>query len=108
MVNREATGYNAFLAQIASKCNPLMLGEHDVSTEIRYNRGINGDQYDYFVDVTSRLYYGQSSAASYRGAIQSFFGEDPRTNRGIDCIIANLPSTPPPMPAGPAKKIDQL
>jgi hypothetical protein len=104
----EQTGYDGFLTLIASRCNPLMLGSHNVGQEIQFSHGIGDDSYDYFLDITSRLYFGQISPASYRGAVQSFFGPGDDTNRGIDCILANLPSVPPPMPAGPAKKLDQL
>ena len=104
----EQAGYDGFLNLVATKCKPLMLGEHNISNEILYHEGLYDNQYDYFIDITSRVYYGQTSVAAYRGAVQSFFGEDPRTNRGIDCIVSNLPSAPPPMPAGPAKRIDQL
>lgn len=108
MVNRQATGLDAFTAQIASKCNPLMLGSHNMGQELMYSRGIGDDSYDYFLDITSRVYYGQISPASYRGAVLSFFGAGDDTSRGIDCIIANLPSTPPPVPNGPAKRINNL
>jgi hypothetical protein len=108
MVNRQATGFDAFTSQIASKCNPLVLGSHNVGQELLYSHGIGDDSYDYFLDITSRLYYGQISAASYRGAVLSFFGAGDDTSRGIDCIIGNLPSTPPPVPDGPAKRINNL
>ena len=108
MVNRKATGFDAFTTQIASRCNPLMLGSHNIGQELMYSHGIGDDSYDYFLDITSRVYYGQISTASYRGAVLSFFGAGDDTNRGIDCIIANLPSTPPPVPDGPAKRINQL
>ena len=104
----EQAGYDGFLTQVASKCNPLMLGSHNIGQEIQFSHGIGDDSYDYFLDITSRLYYGQISPASYRGAVQGFFGPGDDTNRGLDCIVANLPTTPPPMPAGPAKKLDQL
>jgi hypothetical protein len=108
MVNRQATGFDAFTAQIGSKCNPLMLGSHNIGQELMYSHGIGDDSYDYFLDITSRLYYGQISPASYRGAVLGFFGAGDDTNRGIDCIIGNLPSTPPPVPDGPARRINQL
>jgi hypothetical protein len=108
MVNRKATPFDAFTAQIATRCNPLMLGSHNIGQELLYSHGIGDDSYDYFLDITSRLYYGQISPASYQGAVLGFFGAGDDTNRGIACIIANLPSSPPPVPDGPAKKINQL
>ena len=108
MVNRKATGFDAFTNQIATRCNPLMLGSHNMGRELLYDHGIGDDSYDYFLDITSRLYYGQISPASYQGAVLGFFGPGDDTNRGIACIIANLPSSPPPVPDGPAKKLNQL
>jgi hypothetical protein len=108
MVNRKATGFDAFTNQIATRCNPLMLGSHNIGQELLYSHGIGDDSYDYFLDITSRLYYGQISPSSYQGAVLGFFGAGDDTNRGIACIIANLPTTPPPVPDGPAKKLNQL
>jgi len=108
MVNKQATGFNGFINQIAARCNPLMLGSVNIGQQILYSHGMGGDSYDYFLDITSRLYYGQISQASYQGAVLSFFGAGDDTNRGIACIIANLPSSPPPVPDGPAKKLNQL
>jgi len=104
----EQTGYDGWLNLVATRCNPLMLGSHNIGQELLYSHGIGDDSYNYFLDITSRAYYGQISPASYRGAVLGFFGAGDDTNRGIDCIVANLPSAPPPMPAGPAKRIDQL
>jgi hypothetical protein len=108
MVNKQATGFDAFTNQIATRCNPLMLGSVNIGQQLLYSHGAGGDSYDYFLDITSRLYYGQISPSSYQGAVLGFFGAGDDTNRGIACIIANLPSTPPPVPDGPAKKLNQL
>ena len=63
--NRQATGYNAFLNTIATSCNPLMLGDANVSEWIQ-NNGANNFNYSYFLDMTSKLYYGNITPAAYR------------------------------------------
>ncbi len=98
VTNRQATGFNAFLDTIAVQCKPLMIGSYDM-TERLQRKGIYGDDYNYFFDATSQLYYQRSTPADYRSAINGFFGAGATTNRGIDCIIANLPADRPQ--AGP-------
>jgi hypothetical protein len=98
VTNRAATGFNAFLDTIAVECKPLMIGSYDM-TERLQRKGIYGDDFNYFFDATSQLYYQRKSPAEYRTAINGFFGAGATTNRGIDCIIANLPADRPQ--AGP-------
>jgi len=94
VTNRAATGFNAFLDTIAVQCKPLMIGSYDM-TERLQRKGIYGDDYNYFFDATSQLYYQRRTPDDYRSAINGFFGGGATTNRGIDCIIANLPADRP-------------
>jgi hypothetical protein len=95
--NRAATGFNGFLDTIAVQCKPLMIGSYDM-TERLQRKGIYGDDYNYFFDATSQLYYQRKGPDEYRSAINGFFGGGATTNRGIDCIIANLPTDRPVAP----------
>jgi hypothetical protein len=94
VTNKNATGFNAYLGQIATACKPLMIGSYDMSYQIQ-RQGIYDDDYNYFLDVTSRLYYQRMTAVDYRSAINGFFGAGATTDRGIECIIANLPADRP-------------
>jgi len=96
--NRYATGFNAYLNQIAVTCKPLMVGQYDMTYRLQ-NKGIYGDDFNYFFDATSQLYYQRKPPADYRSAINGFFGGGATTDRSIDCIIANLPADRPA--AGP-------
>jgi len=96
--NRYATGFNAYLGQIAAACKPLMIGTYDMTYQLQHE-GLYDNNYNYFLDVTSQLYYQRSTEADYRSAINGFFGGGSTTDRGIDCIIANLPADRPK--AGP-------
>ena len=98
VTNREATGFNAYINQIASACRPLMVGSYDMTYQLQ-NKGLGDNQVNYFFDVTSQLYYQRSTPADYRSAINGFFGGGSTTDRSIDCIIANLPADRPK--AGP-------
>jgi hypothetical protein len=98
VTNKYATGFNAFLDAIAVQCKPLMIGSYDMTYRLQ-RQGIYGDDFNYFFDATSQLYYQRSTPADYRSAINGFFGAGATTNRGIDCIIANLPADRPK--AGP-------
>ncbi len=98
VTNKQATGFNDYLNQIAVACKPLMIGSYDMTYRLQHP-GVYGDNYDYFFDVTSQLYYQRSTPADYRSAVNGSFGAGATTNRSIDCIIANLPADRPK--AGP-------
>ena len=88
MSNRQATGYNAFLDKIARECAPLQIGTYQMTQMIQ--RNAMDDNYIYFIDQTSRLYYGTITQAGYRSSIDGFFLGG-STNIAIDCILSKLP-----------------
>jgi hypothetical protein len=94
VTNKSAIGFNAYLDLIAAACKPLMIGEYDMTYRLQ-QKGIYGDDFNYFFDATSRLYYQRITPADYRSAINGFFGAGATTNGGIDCIIDNLPANRP-------------
>ena len=51
------------------------------------------DNYIYFLDQTSRLYYGTITQAAYRSSIDGFFLGG-STNIAIDCILSKLAAEP--------------
>ncbi|MEO8674458.1 MAG: hypothetical protein ABI569_02705 [Casimicrobiaceae bacterium] len=96
--NKYATGFNAYLDQIAVACKPLMIGSYDMTYRLQ-QKGVYSDDFNYFFDLTSKLYYRRTSPADYRSGINGFFGGGSTTDRSIDCIISNLPGDRPA--AGP-------
>ena len=98
MTNKYATGFNAYIDQIAIACKPLMIGQYDMTYRLQH-LGVYGDNFDYFFDATSQLYYQRKTPAEYRSSINGFFGAGAITDRSINCIIANLPADRPA--AGP-------
>ena len=88
VTNRQATGFNAFLDKIALECNPLQIGSYQMTQMIQ--RNAIDDNYIYFLDQTSRVYYGTITQAAYRSSIDAFFLGG-STNRAIDCILSRLP-----------------
>ena len=98
VTNAQATGYNAYLNTIATSCNPLMLGDDNVSEWIQ-NNGTNNFNYSYFLDMTSKLYYGNISQAAYRDGIIAFLGPSTRNDASFARIFRNLP--PRLMPNAP-------
>jgi hypothetical protein len=103
--NVKATGYNAFLNQIAVSCKPLLIGARDMGYAIQHESSGGDDKYSYFIDLTSQLYYGRTSPEAYRSGISGFLGGGADTNRSLDCIMSNLTTArastggaPPPPP----------
>src|SRR5215471_17979037 len=81
VTNKYAIGFNAYLDQIAAACKPLMIGQYDMTYRLQ-QKGIYGDDFNYFFDATSRLYYQSMTPADYKSAINGFFGAGPTTNAG--------------------------
>jgi len=98
VTNKYAIGFNAYLDQIAVMCKPLLVGQYDMTYRLQ-QKGVYGDDFNYFFDATSQLYYQQKTPADYRSAINGFFGGGTTTNRSIECIIDNLPANRPTAPA---------
>jgi hypothetical protein len=93
----QATGFNSYLKQLPSSCRRLQIGSQDLTEQIMMNDMGNND-YNYFVDVTSRLYYNRISEASYRQALVGFFGAGTGNDAAFDCIFRTLPPNRPNAP----------
>lgn len=95
----QATGFNAYVKQLPTSCKKLQIGSQDLTEQIMMNDMGNND-YNYFLDVTSRLYYNRMSQASYRQALVGFFGAGTYNDASFDCIFRTLPPDRPNAPVG--------
>lgn len=95
----EATGFNAYIQKLGQVCQPLLIGDADVGEWIRMNT-MGNDNYTYFFDVTSKLYYKRLTPDEYRQAVVGFLGPGSSNDRSFDCIFRNLPPDRPSAPAG--------
>jgi hypothetical protein len=95
----QATGFNAYLKQLATACQPLLIGNADVGQWIRQNN-MGDNDYSYFLDVTSKLYYNRLTPAGYRQAVEGFLGAGTPNNRSFECIFRTLPPDRPNAPVG--------
>jgi hypothetical protein len=102
--SRQATGFNLFVDQITQKCQPLSIGGRNLGAALSRG-GLYDNDYNYFYDLTSRLYYGRTTRDAYRTGIIGFFGPGADTSRSVDCIVATLPAGVPAATAGPAVKL---
>ena len=84
----QATGFNGYLKTIQVQCSPLLLGGQDMSWALQTGAGDNN--YNYFFDQTSKLYYDKISPAGYGESLTAFFGAG--YDRAIDCVVAKLPA----------------
>jgi hypothetical protein len=95
----DATGYNAFIRKIGTVCRPLLIGDKDVGEMIRLENAGNDNGYDFFLDVTSKLYYNRISPAAYRENLTGFFGPGTPNEASFACILNNLPAQRPNAPS---------
>lgn len=80
----ENKGAEAFLDRIAKNCGNLSVGNQ----QLRYLLDESNDD-TYFVDESSKLYFGRVDKAAYATDINAFFPTD--TNQpALDCIFEQL------------------
>jgi hypothetical protein len=91
VTNVKATGFNGFLKTIQVQCSPLLLGGQEMSWALQTGAGDNN--YMYFLDQTSRLYYQRIGPSGYAESLTAFFGAG--YDRAINCVIAKLPADRP-------------
>lgn len=99
MRSTQAVGFNAYLKQLPQSCRPLQIGDQNVGNLLLTDAMGNND-YEYFIDVTSKLYYNRMSQASYRQALEGFFGVGTPNNNSFECIFRTLPPDRPNAPGG--------
>jgi hypothetical protein len=95
----QATGFNAYIQKLGQVCKPLQIGDQDISRKI-WEQATGDDNYIYFIDNTSRLYYNRLDPASYRQALVGFFGAGTYNDASFNCIFNNLPPDRPNAPPG--------
>jgi hypothetical protein len=95
----QATGFNAYIKQLPTSCKPLLIGSEDLGQQIIMSDMGNND-YNYFLDVTSKLYYNRMSQQSYRQAVVGFFGAGTYNEASFNCIFRTLPPDRPNAPVG--------
>jgi hypothetical protein len=93
-----ASGFNGYLDSLKTACPNLRIGPNDIGRWLRSSSGDN--DYQYWLDMTSKLYYGRISPDAYRSAVGAQLGSGSSNSASFDCIIRNLPaqrdSAPPP------------
>lgn len=102
MQNVRATGFNGYLDTVQQNCQPLWVGTMLLTRFDMSSAGGQESNYTALLDAASRLYYNRISPADFRSAVkgQASSGNDPRTDRSIDCMLAQLPSDRPSSPPG--------
>jgi hypothetical protein len=81
----ESPQADAFLNRVAKDCGRLRIGDQTVAYLLDVN---NSDTY--FVDETTKLFFGDVSGEQYASDINAFYPTD--ANRpAIECVFAHLP-----------------
>ncbi|BDB27114.1 hypothetical protein CTP10_R45190 [Cupriavidus sp. P-10] len=92
--NRQATDFNAYLDSLRTACPNMIVGTNNISEWLRTSGSRSDDDYVYWLDQTSRLYYQRISAQQYRDSISAALGG--RSDApALDCIVRNLPTDRP-------------
>ena len=78
-----ATGFNGFLNQVQAECYYDPISSTNVGTLLEPSGNMN---VTYFLDTTSRLYYGKITPAQWTNMITSQLQANP-TDRGVECVL---------------------
>ncbi|MBB3015436.1 hypothetical protein FHX62_004121 [Cupriavidus alkaliphilus] len=97
--NLEARGFNAYLDSLQAACPNMVVGSSNISEWLRTSGSRDDDNYVYWLDQTSRLYYRRISPAQYRASVSAALGGKSDA-RALDCIVRNLPADRPTHPPG--------
>ena len=84
----ENPGAEAFFDRVAKQCSDKTIGRSTL--EILIDQSQEENQGAYFIDLTTKLYFGKVSRQQYASDINSFFPAGDN-QEGLDCIFANLP-----------------
>lgn len=98
--NFEAKGFNHYVDKVQNVCADTTLGTHNVGEWLRTGSDDSDDQYVYWLDQTSRLYYQRISVPEYRASIAGAMGGDKTNADALDCIVRQLPADRPYRPTG--------
>jgi len=82
--------FDAYLGTLKRACPNLLIGRSDISRSLQYGAGDN--DYAWWLDMTSRLYYGTVSPSAYRSAVNAQLGPGSSNADAFDCIVDNLPA----------------
>ncbi len=92
--NRQATDFNAYLDSLKTACPNMIVGTNNISEWLRTSGSRGDDDYVYWLDQTSRLYYQRISAQQYRDSISAALGGRSDSS-ALDCIVRHLPANRP-------------
>nr|WP_116332219.1 hypothetical protein [Cupriavidus taiwanensis] len=92
--SRQATDFNAYLDSLPAACPNLMVGTNNISEWLRTSGSRSDDDYVYWLDQTSRLYYQRISAQQYRDSVSAALGGR-SDSPALDCIVRHLPANRP-------------
>jgi len=85
-----ASGFDGYLDTLKRSCPNMQIGGSDIGQGLTY--GAIDDNYNYWLDMTSRLYYGRIGAGEYQAAVTAQLGPGTVNAAAYDCILRNLPA----------------
>jgi len=86
--------FDAFLGEVRNTCWNKQVGRTTIDVLMPTLYQVD----DYFMDITSRLYHGRISEASYLSALAGFYDAQP-DSPGVRCILGLLPGRAPTPPS---------
>ncbi len=100
--NTRATSFNAYLGTVETRCQPLWFGRMQLDRFDAASAGAHETEFAALLNNASRMYYGRITPEQFRDSVNAttVATTDARTNRTVDCMIAELPADRPTSPAG--------
>ena len=82
------------LDSLKTACPNMIVGTNNISEWLRSSGSRSDDDYVYWLDQTSRLYYQRISAQQYRDSVSAALGGR-SDSPALDCIVRHLPANRP-------------
>lgn len=99
LLERRSSDLDSFLNRISKNCGTLYLNEYQLWQLANNEQAVPEDQEAYFLDQASLLLYGKTTQKQYVTDLSAYFNDDSsRGKAAVQCILAQLPKTPPPTP----------
>ncbi len=96
--NLQARGFNSYLATLQEQCRNFYIGPYNIQAWLRNGGDNDVDEYTYWLDQTSRLYYNRITFDQYRNSITGSLGGGAYNTQSFDCIRRLLPAHRPDSP----------
>ena len=88
--SQQQAGFGKWLDGVVAQCGRMPTGDGTLGEALQ-GLGAAAADGSYYLDQTSRLFYGKITPESYRSSVAAFAVSSAEGRAAADCVIAQLP-----------------